>query len=358
MMNEEINKNKIITFGRYKNKTINDIIINNDISYLKWCICRCIGGEEFKKIYEYLKNNNIECDNLKKLNDLNKELEEKLIIVTDENEKLKKRLYIYIGENDELITKNEDLIKINNRLKIVINNKIDYELEGYEKNIYDRINNEFREKYKGLSTFNFEKLKKENEILKNEIINKNDQNRSWEQLNINNNKIINDLNNKINELNNINSEYLYFKDENEKLIYDLKNKNKIIDELRNNNINNNFDNNNIFDNKELKKEIFILKNKINDYEYKIKNYHFILSNFKKYFDIINENKNIDLPFINRNNNTYNNVTKWSKNKMRNYLKDNNILINKKSTHEMKQQINQLNNIKFERLVDRIIELKK
>ena len=79
---------------------------------------------------------------------------------------------------------------------------------------------------------------------------------------------------------------------------------------------------------------------------------------KNYIKLLNNEKDFDLPILSQNNDTYNNVTKWSLNKMKNHLKDNNIIIGNKSKHELKQIVNQLNNQKYNRLVDRICDLKK
>lgn len=201
-------------------------------------------------------------------------------------------------------------------------------------------------------------MQKENDRLKNELINKNLQISKWEQLNNENFKIISDLRKEINELKSINNEYLYFKNINEKLNNELNNKNKIIEELKINNLsNNNLSDNNKNNLNILSKKIFEQKQLINNYEYKIKNYNIVTSNLMKCIAIIEESKKINFPFITKNTYMYNDVTKWSKNKMKQYLRENNIIISNKSIHQLKQQINQLNNNKYERLVDRIVQHK-
>lgn len=110
------------------------------------------------------------------------------------------------------------------------------------------------------------------------------------------------------------------------------------------------------------KTLFNLQHENNDMKYKIKEQQIIISNQNNLIEIFKTDNKIDQDISNlyvvSNGKTYGNVVKWSKNKMKNYLKNNNIEIGNKSIHHYKQIINQLNNRKFERLIDRIIENKK
>lgn len=114
-------------------------------------------------------------------------------------------------------------------------------------------------------------------------------------------------------------------------------------------------NQNIID---LKKENFILKSKINDIEYKNKNYNSILSNYKKYIEIINENKNIEIDYLINNKKTYNTTPKLSINEMKKILIENNIIIGNKSKHFLKKAVNEISNKKYFRICDRIIDINK
>lgn len=108
-------------------------------------------------------------------------------------------------------------------------------------------------------------------------------------------------------------------------------------------------NNNEIDN--LKKENIILKNKLNDIEFKNKNLHHIISHYEYVKYLI---KNIEeLTYLNENNKTYGVVNKLSKFKLKKILREHNIIPNKISTHNMKQYINRLNNHKFERIINSI-----
>ena len=47
-------KNIILSFGKYKGKTYQDIIDNNDLKYIKWCLKNKVNLNDFKILYDYL----------------------------------------------------------------------------------------------------------------------------------------------------------------------------------------------------------------------------------------------------------------------------------------------------------------
>ncbi len=152
------------------------------------------------------------------------------------------------------------------------------------------------------------------------------------------NKIINFLNNiALKKKDNLIKEIEKLKEENKKI---LNEKNILM--LKNESENN--------------KILFNLKRKINDLEFKNNCLSNELSNKNKIIKMILQNDN-DLEYINDNIKTNMITNKMSIFKLKKILLDKGIIIKNQSKHNLKQEVNRWNNHKFERIADKIINLK-
>ena len=113
--------------------------------------------------------------------------------------------------------------------------------------------------------------------------------------------------------------------------------------------------------KKNKKEIFNLTQNVNDLKYKNneqkKYIKYLLNKIKNDSTCDNTSDNSsekNINYICKNKKTYNITNKLSNYKLTKELKENDIEIKNKNHHNLKQEVNRLNNRKYNRLIDKII----